>query len=381
MAPKLHATVYQSYAERAEHSNLAPLAEYLLHLMAIKKSNLCLSADVSSTAELLRLAEEVGDSICILKTHADIVNDFGDRTIQRLTEVAKRRHFLIFEDRKFGDIGSRKLLNHSTLLPTNEYVDTVQQQYTQGPLRIATWASLTNAHIFPGPGVITALQAAAARVLSSHNSSVRTHITASPLVKPVASDDDVSDQFYNSLQFSSRNRLGSIHSIETTTTIETYTEPLSPMHSRRESGRGIRGELEGLGDAPFDRGLLLLAEMSSEGSLMTGDYTRRCVGAARQYRDFVVGFIAQRCLNEAPGDTFITMTPGVSLPPANGASRDPGDGLGQQYNTPKNVILEKGSDVIIVGRGILKADNPQEEAERYRRAGWDAYEQRIALKK
>jgi uridine monophosphate synthetase len=98
--------VYQSYAERAEHSKLPPLAGYLLHLMSIKKSNLCFSADVSSTAELLHLAEEVGDSICILKTHADIVDDFSDRTIQRLTEIAGRRHFLIFEDRKFGDIGS-----------------------------------------------------------------------------------------------------------------------------------------------------------------------------------------------------------------------------------------------------------------------------------
>jgi uridine monophosphate synthetase len=153
------------------------------------------------------------------------------------------------------------------------------------------------------------------------------------------------------------------------------------MTSRRESGRGFGGELEELGEAPFDRGLLLLAEMSSEGSLMTGEYTRRCVGAARQFSDFVVGFIAQRCLNEAAGDRFITMTPGVSLPPANGATRDHGDGLGQQYNTPKSVILEKGIDVIIVGRGILKADSPKEEAERYRRAGWDAYEQRIASKK
>lgn len=52
------------------------------------------------------MAEEVGDSICILKTHADIIDDWGDRTVRGLREVAKRKRFLIFEDRKFGDIGS-----------------------------------------------------------------------------------------------------------------------------------------------------------------------------------------------------------------------------------------------------------------------------------
>lgn len=52
------------------------------------------------------MAEEVGDSICILKTHADIIDDWGDRTVRGLREIAKRKRFLIFEDRKFGDIGS-----------------------------------------------------------------------------------------------------------------------------------------------------------------------------------------------------------------------------------------------------------------------------------
>lgn len=62
---------------------------------------------MSTTSELLAIAEEVGDSICLLKTHADIVNDFGDKTVQRLREIAQRKRFLIFEDRKFGDIGSQ----------------------------------------------------------------------------------------------------------------------------------------------------------------------------------------------------------------------------------------------------------------------------------
>jgi uridine monophosphate synthetase len=102
-----HHTLSMSFSARAALPSCSPLAAYLLNLMAIKRSNLCVSADVTTTVELLTLAEEVGDFICVLKTHADIIKDFSDRTISRLKEVAARRHFLIFEDRKFADIGRK----------------------------------------------------------------------------------------------------------------------------------------------------------------------------------------------------------------------------------------------------------------------------------
>ena len=101
-----HATYSQSYFERASLPHTSPLAAYLLRLIDLKKTNLCVSADVNTTRELLQLAEDVGDSICLLKTHADIISDFGPRTVEGLKEVAARKHFLVFEDRKFGDIGS-----------------------------------------------------------------------------------------------------------------------------------------------------------------------------------------------------------------------------------------------------------------------------------
>lgn len=96
----------KSYDDRALLPGTSPLAAYLFRLMATKKTNLCVSADVSTTRDLLQLAEDVGDHICLLKTHADIIDDFGQRTTQGLLRIARKKGFLIFEDRKFGDIGS-----------------------------------------------------------------------------------------------------------------------------------------------------------------------------------------------------------------------------------------------------------------------------------
>lgn len=122
--------------------------------------------------------------------------------------------------------------------------------------------------------------------------------------------------------------------------------------------------------------------MSSAGNLATGEYTKQAVRMARQDRDFVVGFIAMHRVEEElqqeeqkEEEDWIIMTPGVGLVAK-------GDAMGQQYRTPREVVLESGCDVIIVGRGIYKSlDKGEEvvrrEAERYREEGWKAYEERI----
>lgn len=54
-----------------------------------------------------------------------------------------------------------------------------------------------------------------------------------------------------------------------------------------------------------------------------------------------------------------------------------GDNLGQKYLSPREVIGEKGSDIIIVGRGILAASDRLQEAEKYRKAAWESYMSRL----
>lgn len=128
-------------------------------------------------------------------------------------------------------------------------------------------------------------------------------------------------------------------------------------------GEGI---IDGLHSAVKDEetGLILIAQMSSKGNFATGDYTKNAVELAKKHKGFVFGFICTSSVCDDP--QFVHLTPGVNL----GKS---GDAKGQQYNTPEDVICNKKSDVIIVGRGIYQSDDPVSKAREYQQAGFAAY--------
>ncbi len=261
-----------SYSERASLTQ-NKVAKDLLKLMDEKETNLALAIDEPEAELILELADKIGPEIAILKTHIDIIEGFKKEFLEELQGLSERHNFLIFEDRKFADIGN-----------------TVKMQYGKGIYNIVDWAHLTNAHIIPGPGIIEGLSEVA-----------------------------------------------------------------------REKG--------------LDRGLILLAQMSSKGNLATEDYTKEAVKMAEAYSDFVVGFIGNggdvdelKKLSNIADSKFLILTPGVKL----GGG---GDKLGQQYTTPEDVI-RAGSDVVIVGRGIYGADDPVESAKEHRKTAWGAYQAR-----
>ncbi|KAI9164039.1 Orotidine 5'-phosphate decarboxylase [Paramyrothecium foliicola] len=141
----------QSYLSRAmAHPN--PVARRLFKIAEAKRSNLIFSADCTDTETLLQYADAVGPFIAVLKTHIDIFADFGEATVAGLKSLAAKHDFLIFEDRKFIDIGK-----------------TVQKQSHGGALRISEWADIVNVCILGGSGVVEALD----QVIHTPNHHIR----------------------------------------------------------------------------------------------------------------------------------------------------------------------------------------------------------------
>ncbi|KLU89553.1 orotidine 5'-phosphate decarboxylase [Magnaporthiopsis poae ATCC 64411] len=287
-----HPTLTTSYEERAKTAG-HPLTSYLLRLMELKGSNLCLSADVTNARELLHLADKVGPSIVVLKTHYDLVAgwDYNPQTGTgaKLAALARRHGFLIFEDRKFADIGK-----------------TVQLQYTGGTARIVEWAHIVNVNIQAGKEVVRALAEAAANWRERIKYEVRTSVTVGTPISDSFeedADEEVSptaisrpqqvptqrrqpSPHHESAAAKARKnsgqglgagpvpisqgygrdtadgRKGSIVSITTVT--QSYEPADSPRLSKSMTEGGLDDVVfPGIEEAPLERGLLILAQMRS----------------------------------------------------------------------------------------------------------------------
>ncbi len=254
------------------------LTEKLLALMNIKQTNLILSLDTEDPEEFFNILESTADKIAMVKTHVDIIRNFNSDFIERLQKLAKTGNFLIFEDRKFADIGN-----------------TVNHQFYGGVYHIADWADCVTSHLIAGEGTV---------------------------------------------------------------------KGLFP---------------DGAASMPTDRpqGVFLLARMSSKGNLITEDYTKNVIAAGADNHEVVSGYIGHgRDLQDIKAykamipDGQLLLMPGVKLKPGS-------DNLGQQYITVEEA-MKGGADCIIVGRGIIKAESPAEEAEIYRSRAWKVFQEREA---
>ena len=72
--------------------------------------------------------------------------------------MSEELDFMIFEDRKFADIGVSSFTSHDLGCRLMRIIgSTVSLQYSSGVHKIASWSHITNAHGVPGPGIIEGL--------------------------------------------------------------------------------------------------------------------------------------------------------------------------------------------------------------------------------
>lgn len=250
------------YAQRIDTAEHA-VTKRLLQIMERKKTNLICSADVATATQLLEIANQTGPYICTLKTHTDTLPDFTADTAKQLKAIAVKHDFLLFEDRKFCDIGH-----------------IVRQQFTSPLLAIADWADMVTVHVVAGAS--------------------------------------------------------SVQSLKDTGLLK-------------------------------NKGLIIVAQMSTKDTLTSTDYQQKATKIAEDFRDCVIGIVAQERRTRDMG--LLQFTPGIHL-----AAKADADG--QTYNTPDLAFSSRGTDIIIVGRGIYKAENPATKAKEYQEIGWAAYRER-----
>ncbi len=258
----------QAYVHRQPQENhpeiaLNSLNEKLKRIIREKKSRLVLSLDVDNQKEFFEILEQTAPYIVMLKTHIDILNDFDEDFVPKLLSYARKYNFMIFEDRKFADIGN-----------------TVRKQYREGIYKIEKWSDFVTVHGIPGEGI-----------------------------------------------------------------------------------------LQGLFEGTQNKAGFLLAKMSSRGNLMNDNYTRKIFDMGKKFPQWVSGYIVhahsaeelKRLKNKiAPGQ--LLLMPGVKL--EKGV-----DSLGQQYTGVEEAV-DGGADLIIVGRGIVRAQHPGETAKIYKEKSW-----------
>ena len=249
--------------ERCEN----PLARRYMEVTCRKESLVILAADLRTMDELKDLVGLVGPHIAALKTHVDLVDDWTADGWNELCELAEENDLMLFEDRKFADIGK------------------ISRGQMAGVYDIRSWADLVTAHGISGTDIVDGLCA-------------------------------------------------------------------------------------GWADVQREGGVLLLAQMSSRGNLLSTKYREKMV-AAGVNNPGVFGFIGNGSdatelaeLGVAVGGRKLIWTPGVNLAVGDGE-------MGQRYGNPREAILA-GSDGIIVGSGIHGVNNPRGAAEEYARVSWAA---------
>ncbi|KAH8699060.1 hypothetical protein BGW36DRAFT_358569 [Talaromyces proteolyticus] len=297
---------------------ISPIVSYLRRLKETKPGlphghPICVSASpaISTTAALVRLANQVGPHIAVFQVQADIIDDWSANTAQQLTSLAKKYGFLLWEGRYLvvgQDLAG--LSPSEARLQRRDQVETVKRQYTRGVVSIASWASLATFWPCSAPAreqesdiVISALRSGARETVTKIAQVIRTEITAE---KNLAGEENTEESVAiestlllpielssNTLELPTRR----ISTISLTHSIVQRSEP-SPTFLATDANRSESESLDQ--DAQWlkppsqfpvlSRGLLLGLPRQGRDAFSAAWYRDSCLAAGRANRDFIVGF-------------------------------------------------------------------------------------------
>jgi len=120
--------------------NKNKITQRLGYLINEKQTNLTVSIDVTNQKDFFNILEPIAEDVLMVKTHVDILDDFDNGFIEKLTQLSSEKNIVIFEDRKFADIGN-----------------TVYHQYKNGIYHISDWADTVTIHAVAGEGTINGI--------------------------------------------------------------------------------------------------------------------------------------------------------------------------------------------------------------------------------
>ena len=128
------------WGERWDNST-SDIARQYMEVASRKKTLVCLAADRRTMSGLFELIDSVGPYLAALKTHVDLIDDWTPESWSEFCKKAHDADLLIFEDRKFADIGK------------------ISRDQMAGVYDIRSWSDLVTAHLISGPDIVDGLQA------------------------------------------------------------------------------------------------------------------------------------------------------------------------------------------------------------------------------
>ena len=108
--------------------------------------------------------------------------------------------------------------------------------------------------------------------------------------------------------------------------------------------------------------------MSTSDSFFTSNLLDQSLSIASCGQSSIMGFIVQEKISK--NNNLVTVMPGINFDVKN-------DDFGQSYCTPEHALIERNADILVVGRGIYKHDNPKQIAKQYQTRSWSIYQKSL----